>query len=84
MKLRQKIKIVKNFMRFMVTWENGTFILVQNCRENKNLYGVRLIYSVRQYRQAIKGFKPEVIEYIRKCQDEYYKEIKIVNKRKEE
>lgn len=76
MKLRQKIKIVKNFMRFIVTCENGTFILVQNCRDNKNLYGARLRYSIRQYRQAIKCFKPEVIDYIIKCQDEYYKENK--------
>lgn len=80
MKLRQQIKILKNFMRFMVTCEKGIFILVQNCRENKNLYGARLRYSIRQYRQAIKGFKPEVIEYIRKCQSEYYGQIKIVAK----
>lgn len=64
-------------MRFMVTSEGGTYYLIRDIHDNKHH---RIKYSRKQFFQARRGFRPEVMEYIRKCQSEYYGQIKIVAK----
>lgn len=77
MKLRQQIKILKNFMRFMVYKDRDNYYCIRDIHDNK-LH--RIKYSRKQFFQACRGFRPEVMEYIRKCQYEYYSQIMIIVK----
>lgn len=77
MKLRQKIKIVKNFMRFMVYKDGDNYYCIRDIHDNKHH---RIKYSRKQFFQARRRFRSEVMEYIRKCQYEYYSQIKIIKK----
>lgn len=76
MKLRQQIKIIKNFMNFMVCKEGDYYYCFRDIHDKKT----RHKYSRKQFFQAIRGFSPKVMEHIRKCQDEYYSQIKIIAK----
>lgn len=77
MKLRQQIKTLKNFMRFMVYKDGDYYYCIRDIHDNKNH---RIKYSRKQFFQAHRGFHSEVMEYIRKCQNEYYSQIKIITK----
>ena len=77
MKLRQKIKIVKNFMRFMVYKDGDNYYCIRDIYDNKHH---RIKYNRKQFFQARRGFRPEVMEYIRKCQCEYYSQMEIISK----
>lgn len=74
MKLRQQIKILKNFMKFMVVKDGDYYYCIRDIHDKKHY---RIKYSRKQFYDARRGFRQEVMDYIRKCQNEYYSQVKI-------